>query len=78
MTSEWMTMPAPDGNGTAFCSGMGRVMGPGFWWSPGGFCVLFMFPGAVLDSAVKYSFGLIGAILLGIAFEVSECVHSFA
>jgi copper transporter 1 len=51
-------------NGT-FCAGMGRVMGPGFWFSPGSACVLFLFPGWTLDTAAKYAVGLVGAFLMG-------------
>ncbi len=59
-----MMPPPPMANGT-FCGGMGRVMGPGFWFSPGTACVLFLFPGWNLDTPAKYAFGLIGAFLFG-------------
>jgi copper transporter 1 len=62
-----MTPPAV-ANGT-FCAGMGRVMGPGFWLSPGGACVLFLFSSWTLDTAAKYALGLVGAFLMGSSNE---------
>ncbi len=55
-------------NGT-FCAGMGRVLGPGFWFSPGSACVLFLFGGWALDSAAKYGLGLVGAFLMASSNE---------
>ena len=63
-----MMGPPAAANGT-FCAGMGRVMGPGFWFSPGSACVLFLFSGWSLDSAAKYGVGLVGAFLLGTSNE---------
>jgi hypothetical protein len=51
---------------STFCSGAGRVMMPGFQFSPNNACVLFLFPGWSLDSPTKYAFGIIGAMALGL------------
>jgi hypothetical protein len=53
-----------------FCSGPGRVMLPGFQSSKGGNCVLYLFQGAVVDSAAKYALAVVGTLLLGLALEL--------
>ncbi len=42
----------------------------GFWFSPGGACVLFLFSSWNLDTATKYAFGVLGALAMGMSFEV--------
>lgn len=52
-----------------FCSGPGRVMQGGFMSSVNGTCILYLFPGAVMDTPVKYGFGLLGTFLLAFLNE---------
>jgi hypothetical protein len=52
----------------SFCTGPGHVMMGGFQHAtgPDAPCMLYLFPGWVLDSAVKYSFAVLGTFLLGV------------
>jgi Ctr copper transporter family len=54
-----------------FCTGMGRVMMMGFQGAyNGNSCVLFLFEGAVVDSATKYAFAVLGAFLMAMMNEL--------
>jgi Ctr copper transporter family len=60
----------PDMASTSFCSGGGTVMQNGFRSSfSNGSCVLWLFEGAVLDTAGKYVAALIGTFLLAFLNE---------
>lgn len=58
--------------GDMFCSGSGTVMLNGFQAasSESARCVLFLFEGAVVDSATKYAFAVMGAFAIGFATEI--------
>mmetsp|Transcript_6247 Transcript_6247/g.9746 ORF Transcript_6247/g.9746 Transcript_6247/m.9746 type:complete len:170 (+) Transcript_6247:112-621(+) len=54
-----------------FCTGPGRVMMMGFQGAyDGGPCMLFLFEGAVVDTATKYVFAILGAFLLAFGMHV--------
>jgi hypothetical protein len=63
-------------NPAAFCSGPGYVMNSGFQLSPSalspsnGYCLIYLFQGAVLDTATKYACAVIGTVLLGVSLEL--------
>jgi len=62
-------------NGTSmanpFCMGAGRVMLPGFQLATEGApCVLFLFQGAVVNTAVRYGFAIFGTFLIAFAVEI--------
>eukprot|EP00050_Salpingoeca_kvevrii_P004887 m.264828 g.264828 ORF g.264828 m.264828 type:complete len:217 (+) comp11055_c0_seq1:6910-7560(+) len=67
------TSPATMNMGTTtmgdFCDGSGRVMLPGFQTSVDGLCVLFLFQDAVVDTATRYAFAVLGAFALGMCNE---------
>lgn len=54
-----------------FCTGNGRVMLPGFQLGAnGGACVLFLFQGAIVNTAVRYGFAVLGAFLIAFTVEL--------
>ena len=54
-----------------FCDGTGRVMLPGFQTSFSyGQCILFLFPGFVLNTAGLYALGLLLSFCMGFSNEV--------
>ena len=53
-----------------FCYGPGYVMNSGFQLSKGGYCMLFLFQDAVVATATKYGFALVGTLLFGIVVEM--------
>ena len=54
-----------------FCDGTGRVMLPGFQTTySNGQCILFIFPGFVLNTVGLYIFGLLLSFCMGFANEV--------
>eukprot|EP00047_Mylnosiga_fluctuans_P001934 m.222472 g.222472 ORF g.222472 m.222472 type:complete len:193 (-) comp10768_c0_seq1:203-781(-) len=54
----------------SFCSGSGTVMMNGYQSSENGYCVLYLFQNAVVDTRVKYAFALLGSMWLGMAVEL--------
>ena len=63
-----------DSPGDAFCIGSGRVMMSGFQLGVGNTqpCVLFLFPGWVLDSEARYFAGCFGAFIIPVAIVVLQ------
>ncbi len=57
--------------------GTGYVMNNGFQLSKGGWCMLYLFKGAVVDTPTKYAFALIGTLLLGISVELLRIARGF-
>jgi uncharacterized protein YcnI len=53
-----------------FCYGSGKVMMPGFQFSPMSWCVLYLFQGAVVDTAGSYAGSIIGTFVLAVLVEV--------
>lgn len=62
---------------SGFCSGSGTVMMNGFQASQNGFCVLYLFKGANVDTATKYGFALVGTLLLGLVTELLRVSRTF-
>ena len=61
-----------NGNHTGFCAGSGRVMMSGFQTSfePDGYCILYLFQDANVNTAVKYAFAVIGTFLMAMCIEL--------
>ncbi|EKU21081.1 solute carrier family 31 (copper transporters) member 1 [Nannochloropsis gaditana CCMP526] len=73
-----MDMPGMDmggmGDSGGFCQGEGSVMNNGFVFMPqDGYCILYLFQGAVVNTAGKYAGALIGTFFL--AFSVEALRH---
>eukprot|EP00054_Salpingoeca_dolichothecata_P002724 m.23709 g.23709 ORF g.23709 m.23709 type:complete len:178 (+) comp13224_c0_seq1:90-623(+) len=56
-------------NDSSFCSGSGRVMFSGFTTGFDDDCILFLFQNAVVDSATRYAFAVIGSFFLSFTAE---------
>ena len=56
---------------SAFCNGGGRVMLPGFQFSPDddSFCIKYLFKAAVVDTQGKYAAAIVATFFLCIALE---------
>ena len=61
----------------SFCVGSGGVMMNGFQlgFGPNQPCILFLFPGWVMDDAGKYFAGCLGAFLIPVAIVVVQTVR---
>ena len=57
-------------DGDSFCSGPGYVMNSGFQLSKGGYCLMFLFQSAVIDTAGKYVACLFLTLLMGMTEEL--------
>ncbi|GMF11072.1 unnamed protein product [Phytophthora lilii] len=69
-STSLMSDSASDKTTTNFCTGQGSVMFNGFQSSINGSCVMLIFQPWVLDSAVKYTFGLIGCFFIAFLNEL--------
>ncbi|CAE7656755.1 unnamed protein product [Symbiodinium sp. CCMP2456] len=68
------TVDVGDSPSDAFCVGSGRVMMSGFQLGIGNTqpCVLFLFPGWVLDNEARYFAGCFGAFIIPVAIVVLQ------
>ncbi|KAG5182072.1 hypothetical protein JKP88DRAFT_263362 [Tribonema minus] len=80
MPSMATSMPTTMPMGTSdFCEGTGMVMQKGFRVSfTNGMCIIWLFEGAVLDTAGKYTGAVIGTFLLAFANEGIRWLRSRA